>query len=252
MQVVFYNNRIMEVKYIVYYCLDAIKAFSDDAVVNEEHVLYLISKYRALLLKKYATSGKALSEVNYQTICLNLNGFQQYRCAKGTVLKSEEQIPSMLNVSSPSILLFNGMESENIIFVNFKRFKTAAYTKWSNKLVYSTIGEDRHLYLKSNDPQSIYLKKLKFRAIFEDFGKAQSLNCNGETAACDVMDSELPLEAALVPELIAYIVKEILGVAYRPKDNVNNAADDMSELIQWIRLNMKKPLQKQLEDTATE
>lgn len=244
----------MKVGHIVYYCLDAIKALSDDSIVNEEHVLYLLGKYRAMLLKKYAAAGTVLSEVNYQTICVDLENYQQYACANGFTLKSKEKLPVMVNAGSPSILLYNGMESENIIFVSFKRFKAALYNKWANKFVYCTIGEDRHLYLKSNDVESTYLKKLKVRSIFEDFETAQSMECSTDDTGviCDVMDSELPIEAALVPELIAYVVKEILGVAYRPKDTKNDAADDLSDLITFIRLNMKKPLQKQIEDITTE
>jgi hypothetical protein len=40
----------MKVNEVVYYCLDAIKAFSDDSFVNEDHVLFLINKYRNTIL----------------------------------------------------------------------------------------------------------------------------------------------------------------------------------------------------------
>ena len=41
----------MKINEIIYYCLDAIKAVSDDSHVNEEHVLFLLSKYRSTLLQ---------------------------------------------------------------------------------------------------------------------------------------------------------------------------------------------------------
>lgn len=36
---------------MVYYCLDMVKAFSDDTSVTEEHVMFMLDKYRALTLK---------------------------------------------------------------------------------------------------------------------------------------------------------------------------------------------------------
>lgn len=244
---IFIYVHIMDVRHIVYYCLDAIKAFSDDSSINEEHVLYLVGKYRALLLKKYGEGKKGLSESNYQTICLDIEKYSRSICSTGNIMRSTQEIPVMLDIVTPTILLYNGMESENIIFTSFKRLKAVGAGKYSKNFIYCALGEDKHLYFKSNNFESSYLKKIKLKAIFEDYEKAYELNCNGTEKACDVLDTELPIEPALVPELIAYIVKEILGTAYRPKDNTNNASDDLSDLMYFIRQNMKKPLQKQLE-----
>lgn len=66
----------MLVKEIVYYILDAVKAISDDSLITEEEVLFLLKKYRSFLIKKEQEKEKSTtdtaSEFEYQQICLNL------------------------------------------------------------------------------------------------------------------------------------------------------------------------------------
>jgi hypothetical protein len=40
------------------------------------------------------------------------------------------------------------------------------------------------------------------------------------------MDREFPLESPLIPIMIELTVKELSGALYRPKDDINNSADD--------------------------
>jgi hypothetical protein len=60
------------------------------------------------------------------------------------------------------------------------------------------------------------------------------------------MDVEFPLEADLIPQMIELIVKELLGVNYRPKDSANNAADDLADIAAFVRRNMKSDVAKQM------
>ena len=62
----------------------------------------------------------------------------------------------------------------------------------------------------------------------------------------DILDFNFPLEEALVTPLIQLIVKELLGAEYRPKDQTNDASDDLSDITSFIRRNMKSDFQKQL------
>ena len=57
-----------------------------------------------------------------------------------------------------------------------------------------------------------------------------------------------PIRDYLVPTLIELCVKDILGVAYRPKDVNNNSADDLSDIMSFIRRNTKNNLQQQIEE----
>ena len=60
------------------------------------------------------------------------------------------------------------------------------------------------------------------------------------------MDTDFPLEADLIPQMIELIVKELLGVNYRPKDNVNDSSDDLADIASFVRRNMKSDAAKQM------
>lgn len=229
----------MKVNEIIYYCLDAIKAFSDDSYVNEDHVLFLLGKYRGLLLQQYHNVKKPIPESNYQIVCLDLEATTNIPCFRGPKLISVQQLPTLIPVGKPSVLLENGMENEILEFVSFSRLKTVGWDKWKKNFIYVSIGPDKHLYLVFTNPQAQYLKSLKLKGIFEDYEKAQELNCESDEV-CDPLEKEFPLEVTLIPELIAKVVKEILGVSWRVADQSNNANDDLADIATFVRQNMKK------------
>lgn len=239
-------NTDMKTNEIVYYCLDAIKAFSDDASVNEEHILFLLGKYRGALLQQYHNIKKIIPDSNYQIICLNMEQANMLPCIAGPRLVSVEKIPTLIPVGHPAILLFNGLESENIEFVPFSRLKAVGHNKWKKNFVYAAIGVDHHLYMVFSNPQAQYLSQIRMKGIFEDYEKALELACDDE-GVCDPMEREFPLEVALIPDLIARVVKDALGVAYRPADSHNDANDDLSDIAAFVRRNMKNQYQKQIE-----
>jgi hypothetical protein len=63
------------------------------------------------------------------------------------------------------------------------------------------------------------------------------------------MEREFPLEVSLVPDLIARVVKDVLGTAWRMGDNTNNANDDLSDIATYVRRNMKKDFRDIIEDS---
>ena len=230
----------MKVNEIVYYCLDAIKAFSDDSYVNEDHIVFLLSKYRGSLLQQYHNIKKLIPDSNYQTICLTLTSTDSIPCTNGAILKSNEEVPSLMPIGNPSIYLFNGFESENIVFIPFTRLKAVGWNKWKKNFIYVAVGPDKHLYLSSSNPQAQYLETLRLKGLFEDFEKAFELECNEDGKPCDEMERDFPLEVALVPDLIARVVKDALGMAWKTSDSNNNANDDLADIATYVRQNMKK------------
>ena len=58
---------------IIYMCSDELKLSSDDSYYTEDHLKFLISKYRSFLLKqRYSDIKKFIPESNFSTICLDL------------------------------------------------------------------------------------------------------------------------------------------------------------------------------------
>lgn len=223
--------------------LDELKLVSDDSHFVEEHIVFLLDKYRVFLIKqRYSDIRKEIPESNYQTICVNLETVCGYpsmvgaMCNNGTYLRSTKPIPNMMSVGSQKVTTMDFFQG-NINYVNNERFRYVGHNKYLNNQSYATIAPDKYLYLKSNNPQLYYLEQVKVTGIFEDSTKAAELQCpnsDGSTV-CDIFDMNFPMEESLVPPLIELIVKELSAFKYQSQDSINNASDDLSNLAAYIR-----------------
>lgn len=236
---------------IVYLCLDEIKAISDDSTITEEHVIFLINQYRLFLIeqKKLKQGESSLSSSNEQTICIDLeqvDAIPGLEYCNDIYLRSIQEIPDILSEESIKINLAD-MFNIRTAFVSKDRFKYVGYNKYLRNILYCTLGPDNHLYFNSQNPQFKYLKQAKLTGIFEDSTKAAELSCDQSgDSKCDILDANFPLEPDLLPQMIELVVKELLGVNYRPKDNQNNATDDLADIASFVRRNIKSQLAKQI------
>ena len=139
-------------------------------------------------------------------------------------------------------------QGTHITYVSRERMRYVGTNKWLKNIIYTSKGPDGYLYFKSSNPQFLYLKKVKMTGIFEDPDKAAELECNSNNnLECDVLDREFPLEEGLVASVIELVIKYLSGAVYRPKDQENDANDDLSDLVAFIRRNMKSEFQKSIE-----
>lgn len=53
----------MLVKEFVYYILDAVRNLSDDSIMTEDHVIFLMKKYRSFLIKKEIDKEKESTDI---------------------------------------------------------------------------------------------------------------------------------------------------------------------------------------------
>lgn len=236
---------------LVYLVLDELKLISDDSIFTEDHIIFLLNKYRAFLLKqKYSDVRKEIPLSNYQTLCLSLEeheGIEGLPC-EGTYMRSTKKIPCPMNIGQPRVHsddYFNG----EITYVSRDRLRYVGHNKYLKNIIYASIGPDNYLYFKSSNPQYLYLEKVRMTGIFEDPQAASELQCPDESGntVCDVLDREFPIEDALIPPMIELVVKELLGAEYRPKDDSNDANDALADLATFLRNNVKSNLQKQIE-----
>ena len=212
--------------------LDELKLSSDDAQFTEDHVMFLLNKYRTFLLKqRYSDIKKQIPESNYQTICLDLiqvPAISGDACEGGTYLRSKEKIPFLMKIGIPRVYPLEYYQGE-ITYVSRDRMRYVGYNKFLQNIIYCSIGPDNYLYFNSSNPQYLYLEKVKFTGIFQDSMQASDLQCpddNGETI-CNPADRTFPIEDSLVPPLIELVVKELAGPVYKPDDEANNAKDDL-------------------------
>lgn len=225
---------------LTYMVLDELKLISDDSHFREEHILFLLDKYRVFLLKqKYSDIRKEIPDSNYQTICIDLeraNAINGLPCEGSDYLRSVKELPNIMQIGKQRISSMDFFQG-NIAYINNERFKYVGNNKYLKNQIYGTIAPDSHLYLKSNNPQLYYLEKVRMTGIFEDTDKVMELQCpdkDGNTV-CDIMDMDFPLEESLVPPMIELVVKELGGQKYQAEDSENNANDDLANLAAYIR-----------------
>lgn len=233
MQEHFYYNNMSTYRELTSMVLDELKIISDDSLIQTEHIIFLLDKYRTFLLKqRYSDIKKEIPESNYQTICLDLElkqAFEGDTCSNN-YLWSKQEIPNMLTISTPKVSPMDYF-SGSITYINRERFKYVGSNRFLQNIIYSTLAPNKHLYLKSSNPQYKYLERVQLTGVFEDSSKASELSCDAKASGkCDILDMDFPIEEGLIPQMIELIVKELSGVVYRPADVVNNATDDLNKV----------------------
>lgn len=247
----------MKVKELIYIILDLSKAAtSDDSFYTEDHVIFLCKKYRSFLIKKeqekQQNSTDIASEFEYQEICLDLEkvpAIDGDPCTGGYYLRTVQEIPKILEGTAPRIYPMDYYQGTNITYVSRDRMRYIGSNNYLRNITYTSLHPNKHLYFNSSNPQFLYMKKVRMSAVFEDFDEASKYLCDdtGEDISCDPLEATFPIREYLVPSLIELVVKELVGASYRPRDDQNNAADDLSDLASFIRRNMKSAMQQQIE-----
>lgn len=230
-------------KEIVYLVSDELKLDSDDSTFNENHIVFLLSKYRAFILnQRYKEIRKQVSSSNYQTICLDVEQITpEFDSSDNTYyLKSIVKVPGILGIGNIRIFSKDYFNAE-ITYITKDRMRYVGYNKYMNNIIYCTKDANEYLYFKSYNPRTLDLKNVKMNAVFEDIEDASELECEKE---CDLMDRIFPMEDSLIPAVVELVVKELLGASYRPEDSENNASDDIANLASFIQRNAKSSLAK--------
>lgn len=222
---------------VVYMVNDLLKFSADDAFYTEEHILFLVSKMRALLLERQYkqtrnSSFSAVKDQNKQQICLDLEPVDLLsNGCSGNWLKSLQKIPETLDVAELSVYPVSKMLNYMVTFIPEERMPYVGYNKWLKRIIYCAKGADGYLYMNGIDPQFLFLEKVKAEGVFSDPEEAAKLSCNpdGTATNCEPMDAEFPLEEALIPSCIEMVVQELSGSRFAPQDRRNNAKDDLGD-----------------------
>lgn len=236
----------MKIKELVYMVLDEIKGLSDDFTYTEDHVIFLLNKYRTSLLKqKYKDDKGTMHSSNFQTMLLTLKDSLQNKdyILERQYKQSEEIVPELLTDKGVRVYPETQfLDNADIAFITEDRMRYVGYNKYLKNAVYATLHND-YLYITSRNLDIMDLDQVYLSAVFEDAIEAiKAIKGN-----VDLLEEDFPMEDSLTSLLIQSVVKELLGAAYRPKDQQNNANDDLADMIAFMRRNMKSAYQKQIE-----
>ena len=244
----------MTYREVIYSILDLSKLLVDDIIINEEHVMFLIEKYRAsILMQKYKTVKLEVSEANYQELEVALvqtPTISGLPCEGQNYLKSSttECIPKLIGIGNTVVYPQDFYQGINIVLISRDRMRFIGSNPILRNIVYCSFGTDGKLYFTSANPQFLYLKKIKIVGVFEEpikAAKMQSTNSCGSN--CEDLDKVFPFEEDLMVNLQTAVLKDVIGAAWRPTDSKNNATDDLADLANFVQHNMKSNVQKQIE-----
>ena len=214
-------------KELTYMVLDELKLSSDDSYFNEEHIAFLIGKYRGFMLRQqYKDVKKEIPDSNFQTITLNVMevpAISGIPCEGGTFFKTEEKIPFLMTIANPKIYLNNFYE-ENITYVSRERMKHVGHNKWIPNFMYASIGPDDYMYFISS--KNISSENIKVIGIFENPELVIELNDEDSNTV------NYPLEEGLIPQVLELVVKELSASRFYPEDKQNDSNDNLSEITQ--------------------
>lgn len=222
---------------LAYLVLDELKGFSDDFTYTPEHVIFLLSKYRAFLLKqRYSDIKKFIPYSNYQTICMDLvksDSICGDYCDGDIYLKTTSKVPFFMQVGVPRIHSRDYYKGD-IALISRDRMRYVGYNKYLKNIIYGSIAPDMYLYLYSKNHQFLHLEKVEITALFQDpveaFKLQCSKNCTNGDVDCDILDSVFPMEDSLVPPLVDLVVKELSRALVKTSDEMNNSKDDVSSV----------------------
>ena len=241
----------------IYMCLDLLKGMSDDFTYTEEHIAYLLDKFRALLLKqRYGNNRKKeIPYSNYQTISIKLElstfeGNRYYVCkpVDGTT------IPYTLQIGIPRISVASDSYGDiNLEYISRERLPFVGNNRYLQNFWYCSLDEQNRLLLKTSSIRMFENEinsddnTLTFRitALFEN--PRELPNEITFNDANDELDRNIPIEESLITTLVEMVVKELAGSVFTPADDVNNSKDDNADMRAFIARTMKQDFNNKLQ-----
>jgi hypothetical protein len=223
---------------LIYIIIDKLKLESDDSIFGEEHITFLINKFRPLILKqRYSDVKKEIPDTNFQSLKLELQASPSSSIGELDealqYMRTKSKVPSIINLNGGQRIITlsspNDYWGSNITYVNKDRFKYVGINKFLTQVVYGSINPDGYLYLKSGDSRLTELTSIEITTIFEDPTKVNEFDLDSNGKFKDPLDIECPFEANLVSILIDMVEKELLPSQFRVSDTTNNAKDDAAD-----------------------
>lgn len=210
---------------------------SDDTDISLEHILYHVGNQRALLLRnEYNKSGRKLdSHLISDLGCFKIIEVDAAECCSVTsdciVLRTEKQLPSFLELHSGVALTRVGPVNKMVkpfTLIDQARVPYIGANKYTANDVYVLRMND-YIYLITQNPAMQNVEYINIQGIVSDPLVLQNYMCTENGHSCFSYDNEYPINTWMLP----YIKEQVLnqfGISLQlPKDNDNNAKDNISK-----------------------
>lgn len=238
---------------LVYIILDELKIISDDSLWENEHVISMLNKYRALLFKqRYSDKKREIPFAYYQRLPVSF----ELKRSNPPLIKSRKSLPPLIDMNNMWVYIFLNQDDlmlGNFNIVNPQRFKSVGYNRWLKNEAYATIDNDLFMYIK---PQNSSYSS-NYNLIDESISDNQLVSENGdsfiselisgsffhfdaildnpldykdfiEDIYTDPLDMHFPCEEAMIQPVMDLSIKELGMMNQQKRDAANNANDDPS------------------------
>lgn len=199
---------------------------SQNADFSSALIAHAIKKARALLIKRKMDKHQAISELNYQTICVDLEPVTYSNCKslpEGVgckVLRSKCKISSDVGDRWSSSITAYTILNEPIPKIEPITRKYQDYSRVSSSR-WGYFVEDGYVYIVGNTK----IKKVVVKGIWEDPESISSCEelSDDELPVCPEYGDEFPIDPDLVIPMYTTTL-EILGISYRfAQDNLGDS-----------------------------
>lgn len=215
---------------MIYMVRDLLKLSSDDSYITSQHILFMLEKFRAYVLKsKYEDDEASVPDTNKSEITVELELINDNLGYSGIpLLRSKEPIPSDMIFDYITVRTNKLTGNPNIVYVPFSRFPYVGNNKYLKNMIYWTIDDDNYILVKSCNPLFEYLREFKIEGVFESPMKVAERDCACKNLEVNYDDVDFCLEDDLVQLVIQYVMNTFQNSIYKPQDEDNNTNDDLA------------------------
>lgn len=215
---------------MIYMVRDLLKLSSDDSYITSQHILFMLEKFRAYVLKsKYEDDEASVPDTNKSEITVELELVSDNLGYSGIpLLRSKDPLPSDMLFDYITVRTNKLTGNPNIVYVPFSRFPYVGNNKYLKNIIYWTIDDDDYILVKSCNPLFEYLRELKIEGVFESPMKVAERECSCNGLEVNYDDVDFCLEDDLVQLVIQYVMNTFQNSIYKPQDEDNNTNDDLA------------------------
>lgn len=215
---------------MIYMVRDLLKISSDDSYITSQHILFMLEKFRAFVLKtKYENKEADIPDTNKSSMIVELELVEDNLGYSGIpLLRSKQPIPTDMIFDLISVRTNKLTGNPNIVFVPFVRFVHTGNNKYLKNFIYWTIDNDNYILVKSCNPTFEYLTEFNIEGVFESPMSIAEQDCACKGLEVNYDDVDFCLEDALSELVLDYVVRSLQLSIYKPEDDINNTKDDLS------------------------
>ena len=215
---------------MIYMVRDLLKLSSDDSYITSQHILFMLEKFRAYVLKsKYEDDEASVPDTNKSEITVELELVSDNLGYSGIpLLRSKEPLPSDMIFDYITVRTNKLTGNPNIVYVPFSRFPYVGNNKYLKNIIYWTIDDDDYILVKSCNPLFEYLREFKIEGVFESPMKVAERECSCNGLEVNYDDVDFCLEDDLVQLVVQYVMNTFQNSIYKPQDEDNNTNDDLA------------------------